>query len=531
MMSANLAGAEFDSQPANGAVARIINGEATSGYQAVGIVNNGCTGTLISPTHVLTAAHCTVGVGDRQGTFDVNGQTYSTTDITDHPQYNDNQFDVGYDISIMELSRPVAGVDPIEIYRQVPQVGQSLTIVGFGEGGTGNSGGQGDFGNKRVGTTPIDEVTDQHISWNFDSNSESNTARGDSGGPAFVTVGGELFVAGVTSGGSNDDSSLGDFSFDTRVDVHANWIDSIVGDANPNPTPTPDPDPTPTPDPTPDPGPDPVFDDHGNDIDSATEVQLDDGFAFVGGDLEEAGDRDLFAISLEEPSEIELSLSSVDGELDTLLRVYDASGNLVGSNDDSNGTFDSALSETLEAGDYFISAGSYADQGTGEYELELGSIPLEEAPSDDLFADAVLMELDSRGRGRIRDNIEGEESHVYEITADQTGRLSLRTRALSGDLDTQLTVYDSDGNEVAFNDDWRGLDSRVRIDVEAGETYYVEVTTYEGQSAGDYLLVARNRPSSRAAGGSAIQMARATARSQALYAAIVDSLFADDQRN
>jgi secreted trypsin-like serine protease len=104
-----------------------------------------------------------------------------------------------------------------------------LTLVGYGYGGTGTTGSNGDYGTKRVGTTPIDSVSAKLITWDFSNNSESNTAPGDSGGPAFVSVGGVNFVAGVTSGGDQEDAGIGDHSFDTRVDAYAAWIDSIVG--------------------------------------------------------------------------------------------------------------------------------------------------------------------------------------------------------------------------------------------------------------------------------------------------------------
>jgi hypothetical protein len=104
-----------------------------------------------------------------------------------------------------------------------------LTLVGYGYGGTGNTGSDGIYGTKRVGTTPIDSVSAKLISWDFTSNSESNTAPGDSCGPAFVSVGGVNYVAGVTSGGNQDNAGLGDNSFDTRVDAYAAWIDSVVG--------------------------------------------------------------------------------------------------------------------------------------------------------------------------------------------------------------------------------------------------------------------------------------------------------------
>ena len=105
----------------------------------------------------------------------------------------------GNDIAIYKLDRAVTNVTPSPISRTTPTVGQLLTLVGFGGGGTGTTGHTGDYGTKRVGTTPIDQVTAQTIFWNFDNNTESNTAPGDSGGPAFVVNGGLWELAGINS--------------------------------------------------------------------------------------------------------------------------------------------------------------------------------------------------------------------------------------------------------------------------------------------------------------------------------------------
>jgi len=225
--------------PAVSNVGRIVNGTPTSDFPSVGTIgawgSDFCSGTLISQTFVLTAAHCAEGVGDTEGNFTLDNQVYTTQQVHLHPGWDSSVFgtDGANDIALYELNESVSNTTPSPIFTGTPQVGNELTLVGFGAGGDGTTGHNGDYGTKRVGTTAIDEVTSTLIHWRFDDNTESNTAPGDSGGPAFLVVNGVYHVAGVTSGGDRFDAGIGDNSYDTRVDAYEQWINQFL-DGNEN---------------------------------------------------------------------------------------------------------------------------------------------------------------------------------------------------------------------------------------------------------------------------------------------------------
>lgn len=222
---------------------RILDGTNVSSAQfpTVGEVGDAqgifCTGTLIASDVVLCAGHCVADdngkltLADTAGIFRLGGVNYRTRKVVLHPTYRGFQgFQEGqFDFSLLFLEQSIANITPTPLYRKTPVVGTSLTIAGYGSQGTGSTGPNNTYpsdGTINFGLTPLDEVTSTFIAWNF-MQGESNTAPGDSGGPAFITEAGVAYVAGVTSGGDTD-GGFGDHSFDARVDAVVDWIDQAI---------------------------------------------------------------------------------------------------------------------------------------------------------------------------------------------------------------------------------------------------------------------------------------------------------------
>ena len=462
-----------------GVAPRIINGTVTTQFPSVGKVGDatgyGCSGTLIAPQYVLTAAHCAEGVSDTGGRFMIGNLEYRTTKVYVHPNYNSNQIgsDAANDIAIFKLDRPVTNVTPTPIYRSNPAVGQMLTLVGFGYGGTGTTGSDGVYGIKRSGTTPIDSVSSTLISWNFDNNSESNTAPGDSGGAAFITVGGVNYLAGVTSGGTLDNAGLGDNSFDTRVDVYAAWIDSIVGSTT-----------TTT---------------------AAVSVKVSDASA-AETTAGQAANPGSFIISRTGPTTSALTVtlamsgSATNGtdynQIPTTVTIpVGAASATVTLN-----VKDDLLSEGVETAILTVSAGTGYTVDSANKSATVSIADNEAVTSNNLFANrqqlkGSLVNVTGSNVGATREtgepNIEGVSGgkSVWWIwTATVAGRVTISTAGSS--FDTTLGVYRGTSvnglTRVISNDDANAAandyTSKVTFNAVAGQTYQIAVDGYDGDS-------------------------------------------------
>ena len=176
-----------------------------------------CSGTLIAPRLVLTAAHCVAGPS-ADGTLEV----LFGRDVADpaaifgrvagvqvHPDYRADGDPADLALLLLADSAPVPPVVLNAAALDGSSVGQSVRLVGFGQTGpTGDPPGR-----KRSGTAALSEV---HSTQLRIVPGPSLSCHGDSGGPLLSTASGsELLIGVITTG----DPGCAAYGLNVRLDA------------------------------------------------------------------------------------------------------------------------------------------------------------------------------------------------------------------------------------------------------------------------------------------------------------------------
>ena len=207
--------------------------QSSDAYPAVFDVfeQRGGVATLIAPQWAVTVAH--VGEDIPVGhPVTIAGQTYAVERVILHPDWKTKMLEM----ALLELDRPVQGVEPIPLYEQGDEQGQIVTFVGRGDSGTGLTGPITRDHRLRAATNRVERVEGDMIVFRFDAPEDEGvtplegiSGPGDSGGPALIETSDGPRLAGLSVASSGRPKGrYGVWEFYTRISPEVTWVHDVI---------------------------------------------------------------------------------------------------------------------------------------------------------------------------------------------------------------------------------------------------------------------------------------------------------------
>ena len=202
----------------------------------VGSPGNFCSGTLIAPTLVLSAAHCvTPGASYKIVQYDAERQPQllAVKRVADHPQFNAQGIKAhraSADVALLQLNEPLSGKTtlPLGIPLEPFEAGQGYTIAGIGVATRGDGKSGGTVRSAQLVSTSHPGKLQIRLLDPATNNERAGLGgcTGDSGGPVLQQQNGRSVVIGVISWSTaaKNAAGCGGLTGVTPLTLYRDWI-------------------------------------------------------------------------------------------------------------------------------------------------------------------------------------------------------------------------------------------------------------------------------------------------------------------